>query len=103
MISSPLSWVDLLTSFRSSDSKTSWLVFNGLDTFTTIEFCGQHIATTDNQFRQYIFDISDALKNCNGPQTVSLNFGSCPRIANAIAADPNSQSQLETPSNELMI
>ncbi|CAG7996571.1 unnamed protein product [Penicillium salamii] len=75
----------------SNDAKASWLVFNGLDTFTTIEFCGQQIATTDNQFRQYTFDISDALNNCKQSPTVSLNFGSCPNIANAIAADPNSQ------------
>jgi beta-mannosidase len=83
----------LLTPYRSSDSKQSWLVFNGLDTFTTIEFCGKHVATTDNQFRQYTFDISDALKDCKGSPSVSLNFGSCPKIANAIAADPNSQRE----------
>ncbi|KAJ5513316.1 Glycoside hydrolase superfamily [Penicillium fimorum] len=74
-----------------STSKSSWLVFNGLDTFTTIEFCGQFIGTTNNQFRQYTFDISNALKHCNGSPTVSLEFGSATKIANAIAADPNSQ------------
>ncbi|CAI7634788.1 unnamed protein product [Penicillium glandicola] len=73
------------------NSKSSWLVFNGLDTFTTIEFCGQFIGTTDNQFRQYTFDISNALKHCNGSPIVSLEFGSATKIANAIAADPNSQ------------
>ncbi|KAJ5189449.1 Glycoside hydrolase superfamily [Penicillium cf. griseofulvum] len=74
-----------------SNSKSSWLVFNGLDTFTTIEFCGQFIGTTDNQFRQYTFDISDALKHCNGLPTVSLEFGSAIKFANAIADNPNSQ------------
>ncbi|CAG8014878.1 unnamed protein product [Penicillium nalgiovense] len=74
-----------------SNSKSSWLVFNGLDTFTTVEFCGQYIGTTDNQFRQYIFDISNALKHCNGPTSVSLEFGSAIKIANAIAAEPSSQ------------
>ncbi|KAJ9492869.1 hypothetical protein VN97_g362 [Penicillium thymicola] len=74
----------------SSNSKSSWLVFNGLDTFTTIEFCGHSIGTTDNQFRQYTFDISNALKHCKGSPTVSLDFGSATKIQNAIAADPNS-------------
>ncbi|KXG48131.1 Glycoside hydrolase, superfamily [Penicillium griseofulvum] len=74
-----------------SDSKSSWLVFKGLDTFATIEFCGQLIGTTNNQFRQYTFDISDVLKHCNGAPTLSLEFGSAIKIANAIADDPNSQ------------
>ncbi|KAJ5164371.1 Glycoside hydrolase superfamily [Penicillium coprophilum] len=75
----------------STTSKSSWLVFNGLDTFTTIEFCGQFIGTTNNQFRQYTFDISNALKRCKGSPSVSLEFGSATKIANAIAADPSSQ------------
>lgn len=85
-----------LTFHRLSTSKSSWLVFNGLDTFATIEFCGQFIGTTDNQFRQYTFDISNALKHCNGPPTVSLEFGSAIKIANAIASDPNSQRKCPT-------
>jgi beta-mannosidase len=79
--------------YRKSSSKSSWLVFNGLDTFTTIKFCDQFIGTTDNQFRQYTFDISDALKHCKGFPAVSLEFGSATKIANAIAADPKSQSK----------
>ncbi|KAJ5129510.1 uncharacterized protein N7515_005549 [Penicillium bovifimosum] len=73
-------------------SKSSWLVFNGLDTFATIKFCDQFIGTTDNQFRQYTFDISDALKHCKGSPTISLEFGSATKIANDIAADPKSQT-----------
>ncbi|KAJ5215966.1 uncharacterized protein N7498_002373 [Penicillium cinerascens] len=75
----------------SGKAKSSWLVFNGLDTFTTIEFCGQFIGTTDNQFRQYTFDISKALSSCKGDPTLAINFGSAPKIANAIAEDPNSE------------
>lgn len=82
-----------LTICRSSKSKSSWLVFNGLDTFTTIEFCGQFIGTTDNQFRQYTFDISDALSKCKGSPTVSLNFGSAIKIANEIAAQPDAPGE----------
>jgi len=76
----------------SGNATSSWLVFNGLDTFTTIEFCGQLIGTTDNQFRQYTFDISEALSSCQGDPTLEINFGSAPNIANAIANDPNSES-----------
>jgi beta-mannosidase len=66
-------------------------VFNGLDTFTTIEVCGQIVGTTDNQFRQYTFEISKALENCKGDPTLKLNFGSAPEIANAIARDADSE------------
>ncbi|KAJ5173277.1 hypothetical protein N7492_005870, partial [Penicillium capsulatum] len=75
----------------SSDATSSWLVFNGLDTFTTIHFCGQLIGTTDNQFRQYTFDISRTLAKCDGEPTLELNFGSAPQIVNDIADDPKSQ------------
>ncbi|KAJ5168626.1 Beta-mannosidase A [Penicillium canariense] len=75
----------------SANAKSSWLVFNGLDTFTTIEVCGQIIGTTDNQFRQYAFDISMALESCKGDPTLDLNFGSAPEIADAIANDPDSE------------
>lgn len=81
-----------LTVHRSAKSTFSWLIFNGLDTFTTIELCDQVIGTTDNQFRQYTFDISKALGNCKGDPILAINFGSAPQIANAIADDPNSQS-----------
>ncbi|KAJ5287348.1 hypothetical protein N7478_003034 [Penicillium angulare] len=72
----------------STKSKSSWLVFNGLDTFTTIELCGKFVGTTDNQFRQYTFDVSDIVSSCKGDPILSLNFGSAPKIANKIAEDP---------------
>lgn len=78
---------------RSTNANSSWLVFNGLDTFTTVRFCGHLIGTTDNQFRQYTFDISDALRKCKKNATLGLNFGSAPKIVNAIADDPKSQSE----------
>ncbi|KAL5358525.1 beta-mannosidase A [Aspergillus floccosus] len=70
------------------NTHSSWLVFEGLDTFTTIQFCGKQIASTDNQFRQYAFDISDAVKDCMSEPVLSLNFGSAPNIVNQIAEDP---------------
>lgn len=76
---------------RSKNAKSTWLVFDGLDTFTTIEFCGRHIGTTENQWRQYIFDVSDAYKHCKNDPVLSINFGSAPTIANASAAAPDAE------------
>ncbi|KAJ6028005.1 hypothetical protein N7540_003581 [Penicillium herquei] len=75
----------------STTAKESWLVFNGLDTFATIELCGKLVGTTDNQFRQYTFDVSDIVKSCHGDPNLSLNFGSAPLIADKIAEDPSSE------------
>ncbi|KAL4896133.1 beta-mannosidase A [Aspergillus ambiguus] len=73
-----------------NNSHSTWLVFDGLDTFTTITFCGSQIASTDNQFRQYAFDISEVVRSCKAEPILSLNFGSAPNIVNEIAADPTS-------------
>ncbi|KAJ5495889.1 Beta-mannosidase A [Penicillium diatomitis] len=73
------------------NATSSWLVFNGLDTFTTIEVCGQVVGTTDNQFRQYTFNVSQALRDCKDLATLALNFGSAPKIADAIANNPESE------------
>ena len=78
---------------NTSNATQTWLLFNGLDTFSSIEFCGQHVASTDNQFRQYYFDVSAALSSCS--QTVpvlSINFGSAPNIANQLAAEPGQET-----------
>ena len=72
----------------TSRSTQTWLLFNGLDTFTSIEFCEQPVASTINQFRQHYFDVSALLSNCTLP-TVSINFGSALLIADQIAAEPN--------------
>jgi beta-mannosidase len=67
-------------------------LFNGLDTFTSIEFCGKHVAATNNQFRQYVFDVSEILSLCSGDPTLSINFGSAPNIAADIAAEPGQET-----------
>ena len=46
-----------------------------------IKQCG----TTENQFRQYYFDISSALSSCRGSSSLSINFGSAVNIANQLA------------------
>lgn len=77
----------------SSNASSTWLQFNGLDTFASIEFCGQHVASTNNQFRQWWFDVSDILKSCGeGEAILSMNFGSAPNIANEIAAEPGQET-----------
>ncbi|KAK6858452.1 glycoside hydrolase family 2 protein [Apiospora arundinis] len=72
----------------STGHDQTFLLFQGLDTFTTIELCGQHIAYTNNQFRQYYFNVTDVLAQCKGPLTLSLNFGSAPQITEEIAKQP---------------
>lgn len=63
-----------------------------MDTFTSIEFCGEHVAATNNQFRQYYFDISDLVRDCCiEEQVLSINFGSAPRIADGIAQEPGQE------------
>ncbi|KAL4935656.1 hypothetical protein BDV06DRAFT_123949 [Aspergillus oleicola] len=74
----------------SREQDSTWLVFDGLDTFATIAFCGQHIASTNNQFRQYAFDVSAALDGCARDPVISIDFASAPRTVDAIAADPSS-------------
>ncbi|KAK5116350.1 hypothetical protein LTR62_007897 [Meristemomyces frigidus] len=76
-----------------SPSISTWLLFNGLDTFATIEFCGQHVANTNNQFRQYWFNVSSILSTCaEADRQISLNFGSAPLIANDIANQPGQET-----------
>lgn len=62
----------------------TWLLFEGLDTYATVEFCGQTVGTADNQFRRWEFDVTSALQTCREAPTLSLNFGSVPKIANEI-------------------
>lgn len=76
---------------NTASGTQTWLLFNGLDTFTSVEFCGQHIAATDNQFRQYYFDVSSLLSNCTFP-VLSIDFGSAPNIADTIAAEPEQET-----------
>ncbi|KAL1305082.1 hypothetical protein AAFC00_002016 [Neodothiora populina] len=74
------------------NASSTWLLFNGLDTFTSISLCGEHIASTSNQFRQYWFDVSAPMASCSGDPILSINFGSAPNIANDIAAEPGQET-----------
>ena len=74
-----------------SQGQATWLLFNGLDTFTTIELCGQSVASTNNQFRQYYFDVSSILNSCESSKVLSINFGSAPDIADQLANAPDAE------------
>ncbi|KAF1991404.1 glycoside hydrolase family 2 protein [Aulographum hederae CBS 113979] len=85
-------WTYATTLPQLSNASSTWLLFNGLDTFTSIELCGDHVASTNNQFRQYWFDVSNIVDACKGDVELSINFGSAPNIANAIAAEPGQET-----------
>lgn len=73
-------------------STETWLLFNGLDTFTSIDLCGQHVASTNNQFRQYYFEVGTILSSCPTTPVLSINFGSAPQIAQDIADQPGQET-----------
>jgi len=83
----------LLTFSRDISNGTStWLLFQGLDTFTSISLYGQHVASTNNQFRQYYFDVSSILSSCSGTPMLSINFGSAVNITEDIATQPGQET-----------
>ena len=82
-----------IAGLETRNETQTWLLFNGLDTFTSIDFCGQHVAATNNQFRQYFFDVSSHLSDCPSELPIlSIDFGSAPMIADAIAAEPGQET-----------
>lgn len=90
-------WNKILTKetramYSTKTTASTHLVFNGIDTFSNVSFCGQHVGSTENQFRQYIFDITDILSNCTGtaPPSISVELGSAPAIAEQTAKALNS-------------
>jgi beta-mannosidase len=90
-----IAWANWTYSTTISANKkvfSSWLLFNGLDTFADIELCGKHIASTCNQFRQYYFDVSQVVQTCEEQLTLSINFGSAAEIAKRIAELPNQET-----------
>lgn len=59
------------------------LVFDGIDTFANITFCGQHVGTVNNQFRTYTFDVSQVLHHCSRSPKVKLDFTSSVSVSSA--------------------
>lgn len=76
-----------------ADLSSTWLRFDGLDTFASIYFCDRFVAATDNQFRQYWFNVTDYVASCKPEDAIlSINFGSAPLIANATAEAPGQET-----------
>ncbi|KAI0781895.1 glycoside hydrolase [Abortiporus biennis] len=83
----------------SDPSKKTLLVFYGIDTVANISLAGKPLAWVNNQFRQYVFDISDILSSPTSTSdtnlTVSLesawyyglNLTSRPDIENPLTPD----------------
>ena len=64
---------------------SSWLVFDGLDTFVDILLCNTNVGNTANQFRQYYFDVSSILQSCKGKPALDLVFGPATNITLELA------------------
>ena len=78
---------------NSSSGRSTWLQFNGLDTFANISLCGCHVASTNNQFRQWWFDVSEIVGGCGEEElTLGLEFGSAPIIADGIAEERGAET-----------
>lgn len=67
---------------------STYLVFEGLDTFTTISLCGENVSYTMNQYRQYTFDVTDTLRSCRDTPQLSLNFGPAVPITHELSEGP---------------
>ncbi|THH07222.1 hypothetical protein EW145_g3531 [Phellinidium pouzarii] len=69
----------LLSGLPTNDSSLkTLLVFYGIDTVANITMAGQPIAWVNNQFRQYIYDVSDILSNFSniaaGDNNLTVSF-----------------------------
>ena len=62
-----------LSGLKRSNSTKTFLLFNGLDTFADIFLCGRPVASTENQFRQYFFDVTDTLSWCTNATTTTTS------------------------------
>lgn len=78
----------------AGSNATTYLLFNGLDTITDIWLCGKKVASTDNQFRQYYFDVSATLQSCSnvGSPELLVQFFSAPGTAAYLASQPGAET-----------
>lgn len=82
---------------------STYLVFEGLDTFTTISMCGKVVGVTENMFRQYTFDITDLLSSCRGTPSLSLNFGPAVPITHEISEGPDQDGMYDTSEGSVSV
>ncbi|KAL2069075.1 hypothetical protein VTL71DRAFT_15413 [Oculimacula yallundae] len=64
---------------------STFLEFDGLDTFASIKFCGKPIGATHNQFRQYTFDVSSLVPGCSNSSIIEIEFTPATIAANEAA------------------
>lgn len=81
---------------RTNTNATTYLLFNGLDTVADIWLCGQRIGSTDNQFRQYFFDVTSTLSSSSCPVSndpeLRVQLFSAPGVAYSRAAEPGAET-----------
>lgn len=68
-----------------SGKQSTWLVFEGLDTFAEVSMCGEELFNANNQFRQWLHDVTDVLPKCKGEPKLMINFGSPVNITHQIS------------------
>ncbi|POR35421.1 hypothetical protein TPAR_04385 [Tolypocladium paradoxum] len=69
-----------LQSVGEQGNMTTYILFNGLDTFADISFCGEHIASTNHQFR-----------GTDAPE-LEVVFASAPETADRLASEPGAET-----------
>lgn len=79
---------------NAGGSHATYLLFDGLDTIATVWLCGQKVASTDNQFRQYYFDVTAILQSCPSGSSPELlvQFFSAPGTAAYLASQPGAET-----------
>ncbi|KAG6100455.1 hypothetical protein E4U30_004614 [Claviceps sp. LM220 group G6] len=76
-----------------NDNVQTYLLFDGLDTFANISFCGKQVASTDNQFRQWRFDVTDIWSDCAQPlPLLEVHFKSATEMARKLASEPDAET-----------
>lgn len=77
-----------------SINATTYLLFDGLDTIANVWLCGQKVASTDNQFRQYYFDVTPITRSCSAANGTELliEFFSAPATAAYRASQPGAET-----------
>ena len=95
-----------ISSCRLSDQSNgtvSQLVFEGLDGYAAVSLCGQQIGNTDNQYIQWIFDVTSVLASCQGDIKLELNFGPAQNITHAVGRTATGTSAGESSKQRLVI
>ncbi|PHH66617.1 hypothetical protein CDD81_6454 [Ophiocordyceps australis] len=72
---------------------STFLIFDGLDTFANISLCAHPVASTNNQFRQWRFNVSAIMASCaDGAPELKVDFASAPKMADWLAAQPGAET-----------